>query len=170
MEKPAPTFEHVVCTRCGGSGKFSYNLMHGDRCYGCGGSGYKLTKRGQAAQNYLNGLRNRPASEIKVGDTILYEDFIANKSAFVRVVSINEDQYNPNQGRIVFNTIGKNGKAYVINSFENSLIRVGFSAEQKAAQVKEALAYQDTLTKAGFRMLASGRSESFRNRLTEVLK
>ena len=151
MEKPAPTFEHVVCTRCGGSGKFSYNLMHGDRCYGCGGSGYQLTKRGQAAQNYLNSLRKRPASEIKVGDSILYEDFLTNKCAFVRVIAIDikEDELNPDWARIIFKLSGKNGKAYGINSFKNSLIRVGFSAEQKAAQVKEALEYQDTLTKAG---------------------
>jgi hypothetical protein len=32
----------VTCGRCGGSGRYSYNQMDGDRCYGCGGSGKKL--------------------------------------------------------------------------------------------------------------------------------
>ena len=27
------------CKRCGGSGRYSWNQMDGDRCYGCGGSG-----------------------------------------------------------------------------------------------------------------------------------
>lgn len=38
----------VVCSRCGGSGKFSYNQQDGDRCYGCNGHGKcapKLTRQ-----------------------------------------------------------------------------------------------------------------------------
>ncbi len=36
------------CGRCGGSGKYSFNLMDHDRCYGCGGTGRVLvTPRGQ---------------------------------------------------------------------------------------------------------------------------
>jgi len=37
----------VVCSRCGGSGKHSFNAMDGDRCYGCSGRGKcapKLTR------------------------------------------------------------------------------------------------------------------------------
>lgn len=33
-----------VCGRCCGSGRYSWNQMDGDRCYGCGGSGKKLIK------------------------------------------------------------------------------------------------------------------------------
>lgn len=29
----------VTCSRCLGSGRYSYNQMDGDKCYGCGGSG-----------------------------------------------------------------------------------------------------------------------------------
>lgn len=29
----------ITCTRCNGSGKFSFNLMHGTMCYGCRGAG-----------------------------------------------------------------------------------------------------------------------------------
>jgi hypothetical protein len=31
-----------TCSRCGGGGKFSYNQIHGDKCYGCSGSGKQL--------------------------------------------------------------------------------------------------------------------------------
>lgn len=29
----------ITCTRCGGSGSFSFNLRHGTMCYGCNGAG-----------------------------------------------------------------------------------------------------------------------------------
>ena len=32
-----------VCGRCGGSGRYSFNMMDGDRCYGCGGCGKVYT-------------------------------------------------------------------------------------------------------------------------------
>lgn len=33
-----------TCTRCNGTGRFSFNLMHGTKCYGCNGSGKQYTK------------------------------------------------------------------------------------------------------------------------------
>ncbi len=30
------------CGRCGGSGTFSFNLIHGTMCYGCNGKGYVI--------------------------------------------------------------------------------------------------------------------------------
>lgn len=29
----------ITCSRCGGSGSFSFNLIHGTMCYGCMGAG-----------------------------------------------------------------------------------------------------------------------------------
>jgi hypothetical protein len=31
-----------TCSRCGGSGRYSFNLMDGDRCFGCSGSGKQM--------------------------------------------------------------------------------------------------------------------------------
>ena len=33
-----------VCSRCGGTGNYSWNQRDGSRCFGCGGSGYVLPK------------------------------------------------------------------------------------------------------------------------------
>lgn len=33
-----------VCGRCGGSGRYSFNQIDGDRCYGCGGPGHRAPK------------------------------------------------------------------------------------------------------------------------------
>jgi hypothetical protein len=35
--------EFQVCSRCNGTGRYSYNLKDGSTCYGCGGSG-KVSK------------------------------------------------------------------------------------------------------------------------------
>lgn len=32
------------CSRCGGSGRYSFNLIHGTMCYGCRGTGRQKTK------------------------------------------------------------------------------------------------------------------------------
>lgn len=34
----------VTCGRCAGSGRYSYNPMDGDRCFGCAGGGKRLPK------------------------------------------------------------------------------------------------------------------------------
>ena len=37
-----------ICSRCGGNGNYSYNMMHGTMCYGCGGKGQnfpRITKK-----------------------------------------------------------------------------------------------------------------------------
>jgi hypothetical protein len=54
----AITYEKEHCGRCGGSGRYSYNQMDGDRCYGCGGSGQRLSKRGRAAKAMADELLN----------------------------------------------------------------------------------------------------------------
>ena len=33
-----------TCTRCNGTGRYSFNLMHGTKCYGCRGTGKQYTK------------------------------------------------------------------------------------------------------------------------------
>jgi hypothetical protein len=66
-------FETKSCSRCGGSGRYSFNLMHGDKCYGCGGSGLQHTKRGANACAFFHKSLEKPLSEIKVGDYILFD-------------------------------------------------------------------------------------------------
>ena len=65
--------ESETCSRCLGSGRYSYNMMDGDRCYGCSGAGRRLTKRGQAARNYLQALQELPVELVKPGDRIYHQ-------------------------------------------------------------------------------------------------
>src|SRR5215831_17238082 len=60
-------FETTPCTRCGGSGQYSYCQMFGTRCFGCAGKGVSYTKRGHAALDHARSLRTVKAKDIKVG-------------------------------------------------------------------------------------------------------
>lgn len=43
MSNTAPR-QAYTCTRCNGTGRYSFNLMHGTKCYGCNGTGKQYTK------------------------------------------------------------------------------------------------------------------------------
>lgn len=94
-------FENVPCSRCGGSGRMPFAVMNGI-CFKCSGAGAVLTKRGQAAQNFLDGLRHRRADELKVGDLIFSQGFSAGSfavaSSWGRIVSI---EPTDNSGAVV---------------------------------------------------------------------
>lgn len=36
--------QQYTCTRCNGTGRFSFNQQHGTKCYGCNGTGKQLTR------------------------------------------------------------------------------------------------------------------------------
>lgn len=78
MNEGRQAFEMQPCSRCGGSGWFSYCETWGRTCFQCGvvpkaqGSGRYLTKRGRAAyEYYVTLLPTRRTSELQPGDVIL---------------------------------------------------------------------------------------------------
>lgn len=157
MAKGKPVFEHETCSRCGGTGNYSYNPVNGTRCFGCQGTGYKLTLRGRAAQHFLNAMREIPLENFEIGDLIRFDGFAAGSfvqpsiwakvtgKRFLTGVEAGYPGFPENQFVEIETSQGTargmiNGK---------STWRKGFSAEEKQAQVNEALAYQATLTKMG---------------------
>lgn len=134
-------FENEVCSRCGGTGRFSYNQVDGSRCYGCNGTGVKYTKRGAAAHELYIKLLSKPASEIVAGEKIYCDGIGAGwyvvKSA--KVLDSGMVDFDFGQGK------GLNGRR--CNGSE--IIRYAHTNEEKAAKLAKALAYQETLTKTG---------------------
>ena len=69
-------YDRETCGRCGGSGHYSYNQMHGTTCYGCGGAGTKLTRAGKRARARIEAWKDEHATvlarDVKVGDRIEY--------------------------------------------------------------------------------------------------
>jgi hypothetical protein len=157
-------FENVRCSRCGGSGRMPYAVYNGV-CFKCEGKGAVLTKRGRAAQTYLDSLRKRRYADFKVGDLILSEGFTAGSFSMptffctiteikvrdtgeielVGVAGKGVKSHNEHDPDGVNSTI--NGQSFV--GGPDTLARAGFSKEVKNAQRAEALAYQETLTKLG---------------------
>jgi hypothetical protein len=63
-------FETQTCSRCQGSGKYSFCERYADRCFKCAGSGVTYSKRGAAARAYYEKLCTIPASQAVIGDRI----------------------------------------------------------------------------------------------------
>ena len=74
-------YEREECGRCGGSGQHSYNQVDGSRCYGCGGTGKRLTKRGAAARAFASSLLDTPIEAFAemTGRKARYADLVSGK-------------------------------------------------------------------------------------------
>lgn len=139
-------FEAKFCGRCGGSGKFSFNLMDGDRCYGCHGSGVQLTARGKAAKAHLISLQQVSVAELQVG-MFLFDNEV-NK--FLPILEIGAE---PCGWMVVggerIPLIGVGTRRGTLGVTITSVVRAVRSEEERRAQVAAALEYQGTLTKQG---------------------
>lgn len=70
-------YQQETCGRCGGSGSYSFNLMHGSVCYGCSGRKVRLTKAGANAAAAVNAFIVEnftvPVASLNVGDRVRYD-------------------------------------------------------------------------------------------------
>lgn len=159
----ATAIESIPCSRCGGTGHYSYCSMHGTRCFKCGGAKRVHTKRGAAAAKFLEELRSVPVEQIAPGDLMRVEMFVGAGSYrfFMRVESIElrpspARRMNPVTGEweafpddwAITGSNDKHGRV-TVHMPQGELVRKGWTADEKAAQLRKALAYQATLTKAG---------------------
>lgn len=144
----ATMFESETCGRCGGSGKYSFNQMDGDRCYGCHGTGYKLTKRGAAASARYRELITRKVSEMTVGMQILTEIGMGTRKVWQTITAINPDTLN-GQGRVTLELSRKGKHTQSYGMFESTEMMCCNGQADLDNAMAEALAYQETLTKTG---------------------
>lgn len=137
--------ENVTCSRCGGSGQYSYCQMYGSTCFKCHGAGVTLTKRGHAAQVRLNAQKKKKGAAVVVGEWVKVEGipgFTATKWAKVTEVAGTGTEH-------VIAATSKDGEKHTMNGFGDIEIEVFLGKERNAALRAEALAFQATLTKAG---------------------
>lgn len=161
MSELLKKLETETCSRCGGSGHFSYCQMWGTICFRCKGKKITYTKRGAAAALYLESLRKKPASEFKVGE-LFYQEGLPGfyKGGFHTITSIRVHSAAEKVAKgfkSMTNGIEVPQRDSLILEAEGTsweggpecLIRKGCTAEEKAATFKQALEYQATLTKMG---------------------
>ena len=131
--------ETETCGRCGGCGHYSYCQSHGTRCFGCGGTGTKLTKRGAKAKAYWNWLLTTSGSYAQEGDRIFRSGSPFGGNGWMTIESISET------GDITATT--KGGTKTCLRNWTGEL---RFSDRgMTTAMLKATAAYQASLTKAG---------------------
>jgi hypothetical protein len=162
-EITTPRLERETCSRCGGSGHYSYCQMYGTTCFKCSGRKEVYTKRGAAALDYLKSLRSRPASEVKVGDQIKVTSVTTSGQVFAQWILVRNITPVVQEGSslkdgimtpyrldmIRFDGINKSRQVDVAQVKPDTMVEVLLSKEEQAETLRLALAYQETLTKAG---------------------
>lgn len=161
-------FEKETCGRCGGCGRYSYNQMDGDRCYGCDGMGERLTKRGQQAAKWFRTQMEVPATELKPGDVVKYEIMIGVDQfvlAYLRFEGVNTETGTWSMARQPDGSLLKdrqmseykftrlkNGEEYGVGFWPGEQppkFRRRLEGDELKSLRSAALEYQSTLTKAG---------------------
>lgn len=158
-------FEKETCGRCGGCGRYSYNQMHGSTCYGCGGTGERLTKRGTAARLHYLASCTIPARDLVVGDMIDFGGVTMGGTPYSRRAKIEdiapfEQRYKSGAAcsdpdapwqiaHVLHLTATIKGVRNTTTTAPDAQVRKYWPAEINAEKVAAALEYQATLTKAG---------------------
>jgi hypothetical protein len=67
-------FETTECSRCGGTGEYSYNSLTGTRCFKCNGGKAQLTRKGAAARaaydEAMDAMCRRQMWTVRAGDVV----------------------------------------------------------------------------------------------------
>ncbi len=141
-------FETETCGRCGGSGRFSFNLMDGDRCYGCGGTGWKHTKRGRVASAWFRDAMKTKVADLEPGFKLLNRDGL-----WWEIVSIETSRSRYLRGgewkHYVDLNLKRGKKVSGRGEFPDGEVTAVPNFDHHRALLKEAAEYEGTLTKAG---------------------
>ena len=144
-------FETEVCSRCHGTGHYSFNGEH-SRCYKCEGKNgaRAFTKRGAAAKAYYESKLMVAATDVKIGDKI--------RDTFVKQLTVATIEQRKPTGRAWVGGVELvlsdriyfgNGNGLETSCEVDGAVRRIPTAKENETLIAEALAYQETLTKAG---------------------
>lgn len=147
-------FETETCSRCGGSGKYSYCERFRDVCFKCHGDTFTLTKRGRIAQQFYIDLCTVLITEVKVGDVIQVNTMSHTYRSSVIEIEFQKDAGSslingvmvPYDGVRVVTEHPKYGRWSLQASTKHSLRVYRKDDEERR---KQALEYQASLTKQG---------------------
>lgn len=162
-------FESLLCSRCCGSGQYSYCSLYGRTCFKCHGNGVVLTKRGHAAQLFLDQLRTKDAREISEGDVCLVSIVTFSSIADVWLVA-KHDAVVDLDGTAFVTFAYKSGKTEKHGFGRGITIKAKGSKAVEDARRAQALAYQATLTKSGTVSLVGRRQAIRKEKSDQVLE
>jgi len=137
--------EQVACSRCCGSGQYSWCSAHGTTCFKCGGSGITHTKRGWVVVDYLNDLRLKEVTiyELKVGDRCRLDNVTFT------IAEISEVKPFSDKGKQVYITT-KGGQFCQAIELSNGYCNLkAFTGIDDIKSWTQAIDFQNTLNKSG---------------------
>lgn len=146
----ATKFETESCSRCGGSGHYSYNQISGTRCFKCGGAKIVLTKRGSVARNHFYSLFELPASEVTAGMFVYtHGSSLSSSKKWRKVEAVSVSSCVVIVNGVKQAQIELTFKDHTYGLFPSSKVAAARDNEHIEANLAAALEYQDTLTKQG---------------------
>lgn len=149
----AALFEAVTCSRCSGTGHYSYNAMTGSRCFKCNGAKEVLTKRGAVAQEYYRLLLSKRYGDLVPGDKVQdtgVPGFIAGGWREVVSIERGEFTYTKNGEEVTRPCVNVEAKEWGYSHADpEGMVRVACTREEKLQARTMALALQARLTKQG---------------------
>ncbi len=121
--------------------------MYGKTCFKCAGKGQTLTKRGQVAAKWMNEQNLIPASEVTVGMRVK----ALGVTITVRTIEQGCESKSLRDGVWVENPRGLciSGQSHSFDVPTDYKVQVIRSREDQIELLRAAIAYQNTLTKAG---------------------
>ena len=143
-----PAFEYEGCSRCSGSGRHSFNEITRDVCFKCNGSGYSLTKRGAAAQEFYRAKCRIALQDVQPGMRVEVAGWIC---------TVAKSEAGPSMGQRLRDGVLVDMPSWHLTSvkgtgrgFDTAFVAtLKPQGEDRAKRIADALAYQATLTKAG---------------------
>lgn len=146
---PAQTlFESETCPRCGGTGRYSFNAINGDRCFGCRGQGVRLTKRGAAAKAHMIAAQQVRAADLTPG-MFLWDDSLGAQPRFLPIISVRLSGSYQEVAGVRHHHLAIETRRSTLSVLPDARVRAVRDEAQRQQQVSAALAYQATLTRTG---------------------
>lgn len=144
-------FERETCSRCGGTGHYSYNQISGSTCFKCHGHREVLTARGAAAHAWLKAKWAMPARDVLPGMVIMWAGNTYN------VQSVAWDLKSSSKSRSLPTdpwvdappAVRIEGVKHGCVLQPDTEVQLKPPAAQRLADLAAAIEYQNSLTKAG---------------------
>lgn len=129
-----PDFETKPCAYCKGKAA---------RCYACKHTGVKITRRGAAARTYMIELLTRPATELKVGDMMWFNDGYKKTASAIKSMEVDGHRIR------VHGYSRRHEKQITSHLVSTSRVEMAFDGAELMEITRQVQAYQATLNKDG---------------------
>lgn len=113
-------FPIVTCSRCHGTGNFSFNLEDGTTCFKCNGSGHMVAKKAlpawEAFRIAARKMTQKQWGEVELGDVVKYY----NKPYEVIALEVADEPINNTDIYTMTATLRINDEVKVISTLSNT--------------------------------------------------